>query len=158
MSFKDRLKSMVGIGDDYEEYEAEAEYEKEPKNAPKSALLGAGKDKRNRVIVFRELFCFDDVRELGDALRDNMVVHVNLQRCTPTVAGRVIDFLSGSVYMTEGTMCRAGAQIFICAPKGVELDGYYDMDADKKQIQSANEMAEIPGKIYNQHERADFLI
>jgi len=46
-----------------------------------------------------------------------------LQRMRKEQARRIVDFLSGTVYALSGQIQKVGADIFMCTPDNVEMEG-----------------------------------
>lgn len=65
----------------------------------------------------------EDARDVIDNTRSNIISVVNLEGIDGAVAQRIADFLSGSVDALEGTIRRLSYDMFVIAPKGVEITG-----------------------------------
>lgn len=66
---------------------------------------------------------FDEAVGIADKLRDNYPIFLNLEKTDPSVAFRMIDFLSGAAYALGGSVKRVSAKTYIIAPAGMELRG-----------------------------------
>ena len=132
MGFTDQIKRIVGKDDDYEDYEVENE---DVIRAQRGRRTNTGGKKQMENILFRELFEFQHVVEICEALSAGSTVVCNLQRCDDKAIRRIIDFLSGAAFILKGDIKRTGDRIYICAPSSVHLDGEYldDLDAAKHQ-------------------------
>ena len=64
---------------------------------------------------------FNDAKEIGDKLRVNSAVVMNLQHANPDLAKRLVDFASGLTYMAQGTIRKIGDRIFLLTPPNVEV-------------------------------------
>jgi cell division inhibitor SepF len=64
---------------------------------------------------------FNDAKEIGDKLRVNSAVIMNLQHANPDLAKRLVDFASGLTYMAQGTIKKVGDRIFLLTPPNVEV-------------------------------------
>jgi len=64
---------------------------------------------------------FNDAKEIGDRLKVNSPVVMNLQRADATLARRLVDFASGLTYMANGTIRPIGERIFLLTPPNVEV-------------------------------------
>jgi cell division inhibitor SepF len=64
---------------------------------------------------------FNDGKEIGDKLRVNSPVIMNLQYAEPELARRLVDFASGLTYMASGTIKKVGERIFLLTPPNVEV-------------------------------------
>ncbi len=149
MSFKDKLKTMMGI--DEEEYEMddfEEEFEEpeviKPAPLPKPDLTvvsnathtstSKGKsvvtpmnNELNRLkfdsnlnkVIIREPNEYSDAQDIADCLK----------------AKRVVDFLSGTIYAIDGDIKRVGTNLFLCTPKSVETEGQVTMNEPHQEIE-----------------------
>lgn len=66
---------------------------------------------------------FEDGQMIADHLRSHRPVVVNLHKVQFEEGARIIDFLSGVLYALGGTMQKVGAQIILCAPENVDVQG-----------------------------------
>lgn len=64
---------------------------------------------------------FNDAQEIGDKLKDNQPVIVNLQGIDRELSRRLIDFSSGLTYGLGGAMERVADQVFLLTPSNVEV-------------------------------------
>jgi cell division inhibitor SepF len=64
---------------------------------------------------------FNDAQEIGDKLKNNQPVIVNLQVVDRDLARRLIDFASGLAYGLGGQMERVADQVFLLTPTNVEV-------------------------------------
>ena len=64
---------------------------------------------------------FNDAQEVGDRLKANQPVIVNLQGLGKDLQRRLIDFSSGLAYAVGGTMSRVADQVFLLTPADVEV-------------------------------------
>ncbi|MGH9305197.1 MAG: cell division protein SepF [Acidimicrobiales bacterium] len=64
---------------------------------------------------------FSDAQEIGDLVRANHPVIVNLQASDRDLARRMIDFCSGLTYALSGSMEKVAEQVFLLTPSNVEL-------------------------------------
>ena len=64
---------------------------------------------------------FNDAQEIGDKLKANQPVIVNLQGVDRELARRLIDFASGLAYGIGGQMERVADQVFLLTPTNVEV-------------------------------------
>ena len=137
MGFADQFKRIVGKDEDYEDYEVENE---EAVRAQRSRRTNTGGKKQMGTVLFRELFEFQHVVEICEALSTGATVVCNLQRCDEKAIRRIIDFLSGAAFILKADIKRTGDRIYICAPSHVHLDGEYsdDLDAAKHQAGEFN--------------------
>ncbi|MGO8876217.1 MAG: cell division protein SepF, partial [Acidimicrobiales bacterium] len=64
---------------------------------------------------------FSDAQEIGDLVKANHPVIVNLQASERDLARRMIDFCSGLTYALSGTMEKVAEQVFLLTPSNVEV-------------------------------------
>jgi cell division inhibitor SepF len=78
---------------------------------------------KNVKVVLIEPRSYEEAQEIADHLRSRRPVVVNLQRVRSEQALRIVDFLSGTVYALSGSISKLGANIFLCTPDTVEIQG-----------------------------------
>lgn len=64
---------------------------------------------------------FNDAQEVGDRVKANQPVILNLQGSTKELRRRLIDFASGLAYAAGGSMSRVADAVFLISPVNVEL-------------------------------------
>ncbi len=64
---------------------------------------------------------FNDAQEVGDRLKANQPVILNLQGLPRDLQRRLIDFSSGLAYAVAGNMQRVANQVFLLTPSNVEV-------------------------------------
>jgi cell division inhibitor SepF len=64
---------------------------------------------------------FNDAQEVGDRLKANQPVILNLQGLGRDLQRRLIDFSSGLAYAVGGSMQRVADQVFLLTPTNVEV-------------------------------------
>jgi cell division inhibitor SepF len=64
---------------------------------------------------------FNDAQEIGDKLKANQPVIVNLRGIDRELSRRLIDFSSGLTYGLGGAMERVAEQVFLLTPSNVEV-------------------------------------
>ena len=64
---------------------------------------------------------FNDAKEIGDKLKVNSAVIMNLQHADANLAKRLVDFASGLTYMASGSLKKVGERIFLLTPPNVEV-------------------------------------
>ncbi|TMK67138.1 MAG: cell division protein SepF [Actinobacteria bacterium] len=64
---------------------------------------------------------FNDAQEVGDRLKANQPVILNLQGVSRELQRRLIDFSSGLAYGVSGSMSRVADQVFLLTPSNVEV-------------------------------------
>jgi cell division inhibitor SepF len=64
---------------------------------------------------------FNDAQEVGDRLKADQPVIINLQGLGRDLQRRMIDFSSGLTYAVGGTLSRVADQVFLLTPSNVEV-------------------------------------
>ena len=123
---------------------ADESQEQPQKREPRSkrrenALVGGGEAQpipqnmaSMKMIVYHPV-CYDDAQTIVDNLKNRRPVIVNMEELDGTTAQRVLDFLLGAIYATNGTANKVSRGIFLFAPHDVAVEdtvedtGYTDM-------------------------------
>lgn len=88
-------------------------------------------------MVITQPTCFEDVREVGDYLKNKKSVIINLENTEKEDARRILDFLSGSIFMIEGTLQKVSNLIYLMTPKNVEIQNDIERNQFKQQQKSS---------------------
>lgn len=64
---------------------------------------------------------FPDAQEIGDRLKANQPVIVNLQGADRDLSRRMVDFCSGATYALGGAMDKVARDVFLLTPSNVEV-------------------------------------
>ncbi|HSO94446.1 MAG TPA: cell division protein SepF [Acidimicrobiia bacterium] len=64
---------------------------------------------------------FNDAQEIGDRVKGNQAVILNLQGSPRELQRRLIDFSSGLAYAVGGSMSRVADSVFLLTPMNVQL-------------------------------------
>lgn len=88
----------------------------------KGNVVSIHSQKQTRLIL-SEPRTYDEAQELADHLRNRKPIIVNLQRVRSDQAGKIVDFLSGTVYALNGSIAKLGPDIFVCTPDHIEIQG-----------------------------------
>src|SRR5690625_7425686 len=119
MSFKDKLKLLFSVDDEYE-----YEYTEEDTNDLESST-NQQQDNKNVVnltslkqptskVVLCEPRTYNEAQEIADHIVNRRAVVTNLERVDHSQAVRIIDFLSGTIYALNGDMQKIGTETFLC--------------------------------------------
>ena len=65
---------------------------------------------------------FEDAKLAADGLKSGEQQIVNLERATPQMGERIIDFLNGVCYALDGTVERVGEKVYMFVPANVEVE------------------------------------
>lgn len=64
---------------------------------------------------------FNDAKEIGDHLKGQSPVLVNLQQVEPDLRKRLVDFSAGLTYGLSGTIQKVADRVFLLTPANVEV-------------------------------------
>jgi len=129
LSFKNKIKTLFAVDEEYEYEYVEEEHEpvKAPinkKNQTNNNVINLTSVKTSSSkVVLCEPRTFEEAQQIADNIVNKRAVVVNLQRVERNEAKRIIDFLSGTVYAVNGIIQRLGSQTFLCAPDNVDVSG-----------------------------------
>ena len=141
-----RFLNFIGLEETEEDDAilADEPQEQPQKREPRSkrrenALVGGGEAQpipqnmaSMKMIVYHPV-CYDDAQTIVDNLKNRRPVIVNMEELDGTTAQRVLDFLLGAIYATNGTANKVSRGIFLFAPHDVAVEdtvedtGYTDM-------------------------------
>ncbi len=71
---------------------------------------------------------FDECSKLVDNLKSRKPVIINLEKVETDLARKMFDFLSGATYALNGNVQRVTQNIFIFAPKNVDINAQLNRD------------------------------
>ncbi|HIZ55087.1 MAG TPA: cell division protein SepF [Firmicutes bacterium] len=139
MSFMEKIKDMIGVGD--EDYDDDMEFisSSSGNDAAPSFSNGAeeagfvGNGGRNKVVninattqlkvVLVKPERFEDASSVADHLNAKRTVVLNLESTNKDISRRLIDFLSGVAYANNGQIKRVANSTFIITPYNVDIMG-----------------------------------
>lgn len=106
---------------------------------PKAADI---KDSMNQSGQFKmvviEPKSLDECRKLVDNLRARKPVIINLERVETDLARKMFDFLGGATYALSGTVQRINQNIYIFAPKNVDIKAMVDRATEAGKPANSN--------------------
>ncbi len=76
----------------------------------------------HKVAVRLNAQVFEDAKLAADGLKSGEQQIVNLERATPQMGERIIDFLNGVCYALDGTVERVGEKVYMFVPANVEVE------------------------------------
>ena len=98
--------------------------------APGAGPAAESRASRNDSAAFRmvviEPKSIDECRKLIDNLRANKPVIINLEKVETDLARKMFDFLSGATYALSGTIQRINQNIYLFAPRNVNIRALVD--------------------------------
>lgn len=109
-----RLKERMGWGD-YED-EEEIEYIDDPVSRKRGSTLRVHSSRINHVSVWLTVQSFENAQQAADGLKLGHQQIVNLEKASPEVCTRVIDFLSGVIYALNGFVEKVGEKVYLFTP------------------------------------------
>lgn len=63
---------------------------------------------------------FDTAKEIADHYKNGQPVIMNLNSCDPTTKRRLVDFVSGLVYATAGSLEQVAKGVYLVKPQGAQ--------------------------------------
>lgn len=134
MSFMDKIRGFVGMDYDEDvEFEADTVSEKENRSREKDRFIRKGDYDKNKVVninattklkvVLVRPEHFEDASSIADHLNDRKTVVLNLESTKREDALRLLDFLSGVAYASNGQIKRIVNNTFIVTPYNVDVMG-----------------------------------
>ncbi|WP_455538483.1 cell division protein SepF [Terrisporobacter sp.] len=140
-----RFKDWMSVEEEYEdEYEYEPEEIEEEKEEVKIENTNVQTTKKTNVVnihtnsqmkvVIAEPKKYEDVTIIADHLRQRRAVIVNLESVEdePEVKKSIYYFISGAVYILDGSMQKVSKSIFILAPNNVDIDANIKKELESK--------------------------
>lgn len=114
----------------FEDFEAEEEGEEEevvdefkefqPRLTKKSNLISLPSAKHHNIVIM-EPGDMKEAQEVGDNLKCNKPIIVNLQKVDRDMARRIVDFLTGITYALDGHLQKIQEDIFLFTPSNIEI-------------------------------------
>lgn len=130
-----KAKRFMGFDDldNYEEYDDYDDYGYEDLEEPVVNTSGSSSSKKNNIVnihtagnmklVVHEPLNYEDAPQIVDDLKNRKTVVVNLEQLDAGIKRKIFDFINGGLYSLEGNIQKVTTDIFILAPKNVEIDG-----------------------------------
>lgn len=116
-----RVKDFLIGPDDQDEDGEEPATEPQVTRRPQQPLR-IQTTRLTRVAVRRNAQVFEDARLAADGLKMGEQQIVNLEKASPQMGERIIDFLSGVCYALDGTVERIGDRVYLFVPANVEVE------------------------------------
>ena len=115
-----RFKDRMGWGE-YED-EEEIEFVEDPGGTRRQAPLRVHSSRMNHVSVWLTVQSFDNAQQAADGLKTGHQQIVNLEKASPEICTRVIDFLSGVIYALNGFVEKVGDRVYLFAPANYMIE------------------------------------
>ena len=133
MSMFDSLKSKLGIDPDADSYVDDTEddvfpggqggaqeYTQQEVKQPSNKVVNINATTQLQVVLVKPER-FEDASTIADQLNAKRTVVLNLESTGKEVSRRLIDFLSGVAYATNGQIKRVATSTFIITPYNVDI-------------------------------------
>ena len=88
---------------------------------------------KQEVVLFRPV-SFNDTSKAADSLRSNKAVVLNLENVDKSMARRVVDFLSGTVYAVDGSVKKIAQSAYLFCPHNMDVVG--DLETLQAEVES----------------------
>jgi len=88
----------------------------------KPSRMGAAAPGGNK-IVFMKPDRYEDTKAIYDHLRNRRIVLMSLDDTNKEIARRILDFMAGAAYATDGKIARVSSGTYIITPKNVDMMG-----------------------------------
>ena len=99
-----------------------AQVDGNPQAKRQAAPLRLQTARSGRVAVRLNAQVFEDAKLAADGLKSGEHQIVNLERATPQMGERIIDFLNGVCYALDGTVERVGEKVYMFVPANVQVE------------------------------------
>lgn len=139
-NFLDKVKNLINFEADEEEYEQDmfedipVKTSSEPEfQVKKGKVVNINATTQLKVVVVSP-DTFEEARDIADHLKQKKPVVINLESVEKDVARRIIDFLSGAVYASDGNIQKISAGIFLIAPYNVGIMGDFKDELRNKGV------------------------
>lgn len=159
MGVVNKVMDWFGVGSDEEEYEdientqAEDIYEEDDvyqkplnfksrsfdndryssRNNSQVRLMPTSSGAVSSKMVITQPESFDESGVIGDYLKGQKSVIVNLENVNKEDARRIIDFMSGATFMVDGTIQKVSGLIYLFTPRNVEIQNDVEQSQYKQQ-------------------------
>ena len=85
-------------------------------------------------MVITQPSAYEDVKEIAEYLKSKKSVIINLENISKEEARRILDFMSGSTFMAEGTIQNVSDRIYLITPKNVEIQNDVEKAEYKEKL------------------------
>lgn len=115
-----RFKERIG----FSEFDEEEEYEfaEDSASRRRPTIMRVHSSKISRVSVWLSVQSFENAQQAADGLKEGHQQIVNLEKATPEVCTRVIDFLSGVIYALDGYIEKVGEKVYLFTPHNYVIE------------------------------------
>ena len=127
-----RFKQKIGLGE--EDYYEDGEFFDDQPGRGGPAMLRVHSSKINRVSVWLTVKSFENAQQAADGLKDGHQQIVNLEKATPDLCARIIDFLNGVTYALDGFVEKVGEKVYLFTPSNYVIE--VENDREDRRVQS----------------------
>lgn len=124
-----RFKERIGWGD-YED-EEEVVYYEDTGDRKRPAMLRVRSSRINHVSVWLSIQSFENAQMAADGLKEGNQQIVNLEKASPEICTRVIDFLNGVIYALDGFVEKVGDKVYLFTPANFHIEVENDQTGRK---------------------------
>lgn len=122
----DRINKKIGKSEDeieFKKYDDETDENAGARADHQGSTLTADDSDKDSSIIFKVVKPqgFEDVRTIADYLIDGCTVVLNTELLEPTVRYRMLDFLNGVTYTTDGDIKCVANNTYIITPNDVDV-------------------------------------
>ncbi|MCL5105725.1 MAG: cell division protein SepF [Armatimonadetes bacterium] len=114
-----KFKEKLGWAD-YEEEEVEFVEDSSGRRRPTTVRVHSSRP--TYVSVWMTIQSFENAQQAADGLKEGHQQIVNLEKATPEVCTRVIDFLSGVIYALDGYIEKVGDKVYLFTPSNYVIE------------------------------------
>ncbi len=115
-----KIKDRIGLSE-YDD-EEEVEYVDDAGNRRRPTTFRVHASRINHVSVWLTIQSFDNAQQAADGLKLGHQQIVNLEKATPEVSTKVIDFLSGVIYALDGFVEKVGDKVYLFTPSNYSIE------------------------------------
>ncbi|MGL5964384.1 MAG: cell division protein SepF [Fusobacteriaceae bacterium] len=94
-------------------------------------------------IIFIKPSRFEDIIKYMEYIDKEVVVHINIHDLDKNAAQRVVDFITGAVYIKEGSIINPGEKIYCVIPKDKKFVMQYKNNSESNLGLKQDEVEEI---------------
>ena len=121
--FKDTLLGADDLEDDETSTsDASTSYSMSTTSSRKPAALRLQTVRTHTVAVRTNAQVFEDAKLAADGLKAGDQQIVNLEKASPHMAERIIDFLNGVCYALDGAVEKVGDKVYLFVPANVSVE------------------------------------
>lgn len=97
-------------------------------------------------IIFIKPNRFEDIIKYMEYIDKDVIVHINIHDLDKGASQRVIDFISGAVYIKEGSIINPGDKSYCIIPKDKKFTMQYKNNSSSSLDSKQDEVEEIVRK------------